>query len=219
MKSALDEAFGWSVAAVRASRRGPGPASGRLVPRGRPAGIGGDAGPGNRRPTRRRSGNLAGRRSRVIHLPQQEVLAFDHNSPEPAMVGDFLTGLDRLAIRRHPPAGRHLGLRPASAGDGAGDPGAGRPASGKAASGWIWTSCACNCPSGGTDRRGWWPRWGTTPGGAVCWISSPLRRNRCGSNFSTTKSFPSASFNVETQRTIRQEHTARGAAGQPPAAR
>jgi len=32
----------------------------------------------------------------VIHLPQQEVLAFDHNSPEPALVGDFLTGLARL---------------------------------------------------------------------------------------------------------------------------
>jgi len=32
----------------------------------------------------------------VVHLPQQEVLAFDHNSPEPAMVGDFITGLDRL---------------------------------------------------------------------------------------------------------------------------
>ena len=32
----------------------------------------------------------------VIHLPQQEVLAFDHNSPEPALVGDFLTGLHRL---------------------------------------------------------------------------------------------------------------------------
>ncbi len=32
----------------------------------------------------------------VVHLPQQEVLAFDRNSPEPAMVGDFLAGLDRL---------------------------------------------------------------------------------------------------------------------------
>ena len=32
----------------------------------------------------------------VVHLPQQEVLAFDHNSPEPALVGDFLTGLERL---------------------------------------------------------------------------------------------------------------------------
>jgi transcription-repair coupling factor (superfamily II helicase) len=32
----------------------------------------------------------------VIHLPQQEVLAFDNNSPEPALVGDFLTGLARL---------------------------------------------------------------------------------------------------------------------------
>jgi transcription-repair coupling factor (superfamily II helicase) len=32
----------------------------------------------------------------VVHLPQQEVLAFDQNSPEPALVGDFLTGLNRL---------------------------------------------------------------------------------------------------------------------------
>ncbi|MCB1183779.1 transcription-repair coupling factor [bacterium] len=32
----------------------------------------------------------------VVHLPQQEVLAFDHNSPEPAMVGDFMDGLQRL---------------------------------------------------------------------------------------------------------------------------
>ena len=32
----------------------------------------------------------------VIHLPQQEVMAFDNNSPEPALVGDFLAGLDRL---------------------------------------------------------------------------------------------------------------------------
>jgi len=32
----------------------------------------------------------------VVHLPQQEVLAFDHNSPEPALVGDFLAGLHRL---------------------------------------------------------------------------------------------------------------------------
>jgi len=32
----------------------------------------------------------------VVHLPQQEVLAFDHNSPEPALVGDFLNGLNRL---------------------------------------------------------------------------------------------------------------------------
>ncbi len=32
----------------------------------------------------------------VVHLPQQEVLAFDHNSPEPALVGDFLAGLSRL---------------------------------------------------------------------------------------------------------------------------
>jgi len=40
---------------------------------------------------------------RVIHLPQQEVLAFDRNSPEPALIGDFLTGLDRLTQ-----GGRHL---------------------------------------------------------------------------------------------------------------
>jgi transcription-repair coupling factor (superfamily II helicase) len=33
---------------------------------------------------------------RVIYLPQQEVLAFDRNSAEPAMVGDFLEGLTRL---------------------------------------------------------------------------------------------------------------------------
>ncbi len=32
----------------------------------------------------------------VVHLPQQEVLAFDRNSPEPALVGDFMVGLDRL---------------------------------------------------------------------------------------------------------------------------
>ncbi len=32
----------------------------------------------------------------VIYLPQQEVLAFDHNSPEPALVGDVLQGLLRL---------------------------------------------------------------------------------------------------------------------------
>ncbi len=32
----------------------------------------------------------------VIYLPQEEVLAFDHNSPEPALVGDFLEGLLRL---------------------------------------------------------------------------------------------------------------------------
>ena len=36
----------------------------------------------------------------VIYLPQQEVLAFDHNSPEPALVGDFLEGLLRLRFRR-----------------------------------------------------------------------------------------------------------------------
>ncbi|MFH2054141.1 MAG: transcription-repair coupling factor [bacterium] len=32
----------------------------------------------------------------VIYLPQQDVLAFDRNSPEPAMVGDFFLGLDRI---------------------------------------------------------------------------------------------------------------------------
>ncbi len=32
----------------------------------------------------------------VIHLPQQDVLAFDHNSPEPSGVGDVLAGLHRL---------------------------------------------------------------------------------------------------------------------------
>ncbi len=32
----------------------------------------------------------------VVHLPQQEVMAFDRNSPEPALVGDFIAGLDRL---------------------------------------------------------------------------------------------------------------------------
>ncbi len=32
----------------------------------------------------------------VVHLPQQEVMAFDRNSPEPALVGDFLEGLHRL---------------------------------------------------------------------------------------------------------------------------
>ncbi len=32
----------------------------------------------------------------VVHLPQQEVLAFDHNSPDGALVGDFLAGLNRL---------------------------------------------------------------------------------------------------------------------------
>lgn len=32
----------------------------------------------------------------VIYLPQQEVLAFDHNSPEPALQGDFMEGLLRL---------------------------------------------------------------------------------------------------------------------------
>ncbi len=33
---------------------------------------------------------------RVVHLPQQEVMAFDHNSPEPGMVGEFIQGLERL---------------------------------------------------------------------------------------------------------------------------
>ncbi len=32
----------------------------------------------------------------VVLLPQQEVLAFDKNSPEPGLVGDFLEGLHRL---------------------------------------------------------------------------------------------------------------------------
>jgi transcription-repair coupling factor (superfamily II helicase) len=32
----------------------------------------------------------------VVHLPQTEVLAFDKNSPEPGLVGDFLEGLHRL---------------------------------------------------------------------------------------------------------------------------
>ncbi len=36
----------------------------------------------------------------VIYLPQQEVLAFDRNSPDPPLVGDFLAGLDRLASGR-----------------------------------------------------------------------------------------------------------------------
>jgi transcription-repair coupling factor (superfamily II helicase) len=36
----------------------------------------------------------------VIYLPQEEVLAFDHNSPEPALVGDFLEGLLRLQNKR-----------------------------------------------------------------------------------------------------------------------
>ncbi|MBU8870233.1 MAG: transcription-repair coupling factor [Gemmatimonadales bacterium] len=33
---------------------------------------------------------------RVVYLPQPEVLAFDRNSPEPAMVGDYMEGLTRL---------------------------------------------------------------------------------------------------------------------------
>jgi len=33
---------------------------------------------------------------RVIYLPQDEVLAFDRNSPEPALVGDYMEGLSRL---------------------------------------------------------------------------------------------------------------------------
>jgi len=32
----------------------------------------------------------------VVYLPQSDVLAFDHNSPEPSVVGDFLAGLHRL---------------------------------------------------------------------------------------------------------------------------
>jgi len=33
---------------------------------------------------------------RVVYLPQQDILAFDRNSPEPALVGDFLEGLGRI---------------------------------------------------------------------------------------------------------------------------
>ncbi len=33
---------------------------------------------------------------RVIYLPQQDVLAFDRNSPDPELVGAFIQGLDRL---------------------------------------------------------------------------------------------------------------------------
>ena len=36
----------------------------------------------------------------VVYLPQQEVLAFDRNSPAPELVGAFLAGLDRLAGER-----------------------------------------------------------------------------------------------------------------------
>jgi len=38
----------------------------------------------------------------VVHLPQQEVLAFDRNSPEPGLVGDFLEGLHRLRADNPP---------------------------------------------------------------------------------------------------------------------
>ncbi len=38
---------------------------------------------------------------RVVYLPQQDVLAFDRNSPEPAMVGDFFAGLDRIRSGGH----------------------------------------------------------------------------------------------------------------------
>ena len=38
----------------------------------------------------------------VVLLPQQEVMAFDRNSPEPGLVGDFLEGLHRLRSD-HPP--------------------------------------------------------------------------------------------------------------------
>jgi len=37
----------------------------------------------------------------VVYLPQQEVLAFDRNSPAPELVGAFLTGLDRLRDDGH----------------------------------------------------------------------------------------------------------------------
>ena len=40
----------------------------------------------------------------VVHLPQQEVLAFDRNSPQPALVGDFLEGLLRLRSDQPPVA-------------------------------------------------------------------------------------------------------------------
>jgi len=36
----------------------------------------------------------------VVYLPQQDVLAFDRNSPEPAMVGDFFAGLERIRAGR-----------------------------------------------------------------------------------------------------------------------
>ncbi|MFO7609531.1 MAG: transcription-repair coupling factor, partial [Candidatus Krumholzibacteriia bacterium] len=41
-------------------------------------------------------------RGAVIYLPQQEVLAFDHNSPEPSMVGDGMEGLQRLRAEASP---------------------------------------------------------------------------------------------------------------------
>ncbi|PID79428.1 hypothetical protein CSB20_10305, partial [bacterium DOLZORAL124_64_63] len=41
-------------------------------------------------------------RGEVVHLPQQEVLAFDRNSPQPALVGDFLDGLLRLRSDQAP---------------------------------------------------------------------------------------------------------------------
>ncbi len=40
----------------------------------------------------------------VVHLPQPEVLAFDRNSPEPGLVGDFLEGLHRLRADNPPMA-------------------------------------------------------------------------------------------------------------------
>jgi len=43
-------------------------------------------------------------RGEVVHLPQQEVLAFDRNSPQPALVGDFLDGLLRLRSNQPPVA-------------------------------------------------------------------------------------------------------------------
>jgi transcription-repair coupling factor (superfamily II helicase) len=36
----------------------------------------------------------------VVYLPQQEVLAFDRKSPDPALVGAYLAGLDRLTSGR-----------------------------------------------------------------------------------------------------------------------
>ncbi len=40
--------------------------------------------------------------AQVVLLPQQEVLAFDRNSPEPGLVGDFLEGLHRLRSDQPP---------------------------------------------------------------------------------------------------------------------